>query len=103
MTRQPIRLLSTLAATVALLAASQLPAHADASWATWERIAQCESGGNWHINTGNGYYGGLQFSLETWRGVGGHGYPHQASKAEQIHRANILHRQSGFAPWPVCG
>lgn len=50
----------------------------------WDRLAQCESGGNWSINTGNGYYGGLQFSLGTWRAFGGSGYPHENSKAEQI-------------------
>ena len=77
-------------------------ASAGASNATWDRLAQCESGGNWSINTGNGYYGGLQFNLATWRGVGGSGYPHQASRSEQIARANILHDQRGFKPWPSC-
>ena len=50
------------------------------SGSVWDRLAQCESGGNWSINTGNGYYGGLQFSLSTWRAYGGDGYPHQASR-----------------------
>lgn len=71
--------------------------------ANWDRVAACESGGNWVINTGNGYYGGLQFSLSTWRGVGGQGYPHQNSKAEQIRRAEILRTGSGLHHWPVCG
>lgn len=71
----------------------------------WDRLARCESGGNWSIDTGNGYYGGLQFALGTWRNVGGSGYPHQASKAEQIRRAEILVSRSGGsyrAHWPSC-
>lgn len=72
------------------------------SGGVWDRLAACESGGNWHINTGNGYYGGLQFTLATWRGVGGSGYPHQNSKAEQIYRAQILLAQSGWGQWPAC-
>src|SRR5699024_9836558 len=65
----------------------------------WDKIAQCESGGDWHINTGNGYYGGLQFSLQTWRSVGGEGRPDQASRAEQIKRAKILQKRSGWGQW----
>lgn len=68
----------------------------------WDRLAQCESGGNWSINTGNGYYGGLQFTLSTWRSVGGSGYPHQASREEQIHRGKILQARSGWGQWPAC-
>lgn len=69
----------------------------------WDRVAQCESGGNWSANTGNGYYGGLQFSLSTWRSVGGVGYPHQNSREEQIRRAESLRIRSGIGQWPVCG
>lgn len=65
----------------------------------WDRIAKCESGGNWSINTGNGYYGGLQFSLATWRSVGGPGYPHEQSKATQIKYAEILQARSGWGQW----
>ena len=93
-----------LAAAGALLAAPFLgtsPASA-ADGATWDALAQCESGGNWAINTGNGYYGGLQFSLSSWRAVGGSGYPHQASKAEQIRRAEILLSRQGWGAWPAC-
>lgn len=72
------------------------------SGGVWDRVAQCESGGNWSINTGNGYYGGLQFSLSSWRGVGGAGYPHQASKAEQIARAEQLLARQGWGAWPAC-
>lgn len=68
----------------------------------WDRLAACESSGNWSINTGNGYYGGLQFSLASWRGVGGSGYPHQASKAEQIARAEQLLARQGWGAWPAC-
>lgn len=73
--------------------------------AMWERLAQCESGGNWSINTGNGYYGGLQFLLQTWRYVGGTGYPHQATKEEQIYRAERLLEYSWASfgnQWPAC-
>ena len=72
------------------------------SGSVWDRLAKCESGGNWSINTGNGYYGGLQFSLSSWRGVGGSGYPHQASRAEQIKRAEILKSRGGWGHWPAC-
>lgn len=72
------------------------------SGSVWDRLAQCESGGNWSINTGNGYYGGLQFTLSTWRGVGGSGYPHQASREEQIARGQILQARSGWGQWPAC-
>lgn len=78
-----------------------VPANA-VTGSVWDRLAACESGGNWAINTGNGYYGGVQFSLPTWRSVGGSGYPHQASKAEQIKRAQILQARSGWGQWPAC-
>ncbi|WP_158600488.1 transglycosylase family protein [Tessaracoccus antarcticus] len=68
----------------------------------WDRIARCESTNNWSINTGNGYYGGLQFNLQTWRSVGGTdfaAYPHQASRAEQITVANRLYAERGTQPW----
>ena len=69
----------------------------------WDRLAQCESGGNWHINTGNGYYGGLQFSLGTWRANGGTGYPHQASREEQIRIATrVRDAAGGYGAWPAC-
>ena len=65
----------------------------------WDRIAQCESGGNWSINTGNGYYGGLQFSAATWRSVGGPGLPHENSREVQIKYAKILQARSGWGQW----
>lgn len=68
----------------------------------WDRLAKCESGGNWAINTGNGYYGGLQFNLSTWRSNGGTGYPHQNTREEQIRVAENLRAARGYAPWPGC-
>ncbi len=65
----------------------------------WDRIAKCESGGNWSINTGNGYYGGLQFSAATWRSVGGPGLPHEHSREVQIKYAKILQQRSGWGQW----
>ena len=71
----------------------------------WDRVADCESSGNWSINTGNGYYGGLQFSYSTWLGFGGGqyaSYAHQASKAEQIDTAQEVLKVQGPGAWPVC-
>jgi len=69
----------------------------------WDAIAQCESGGNWSISTGNGYLGGLQFTPSTWRANGGSGSANNASREEQIRVAeNVLHSQ-GIGAWPVCG
>ncbi len=69
----------------------------------WDRLAQCESGGNWHINTGNGYYGGLQFSLGTWHAYGGTGLPSQHSRETQIAIATKLRNaQGGYGAWPAC-
>jgi uncharacterized protein YabE (DUF348 family) len=68
----------------------------------WDRIAQCESGGNWHINTGNGYYGGLQFSASTWLANGGADFAGRAdlaSREQQITVANRLYATSGLGPW----
>jgi hypothetical protein len=69
----------------------------------WDSLAQCESGGNWAINTGNGYYGGLQFNLGTWQAYGGTGYPHQASRETQIAVATRLRDATGgYGSWPSC-
>lgn len=67
----------------------------------WERLAQCESGGNWQIR-GRTYSGGLQFNRGTWRSVGGTGVAADASKEEQIARATVLHARRGWSPWPGC-
>jgi uncharacterized protein YabE (DUF348 family) len=69
----------------------------------WDRIAQCESGGNWATNTGNGYYGGLQFSLGTWQANGGSGLPSNASRLTQIAIATKVRNASGgYGAWPAC-
>lgn len=66
-------------------------------------LRMCESGGNYGINTGNGYYGAYQFSLSTWRSLGYSGYPNQASPATQDAAVRKLYARSGWSPWPVCG
>ncbi|MEV0297918.1 transglycosylase family protein [Nocardia sp. NPDC050710] len=77
--------------------ASAAPAH------NWDGVAQCESGGNWGINTGNGYYGGLQFSQSTWAANGGQGSANHASKEEQIRVAENVLATQGPGAWPTCG
>jgi LysM repeat protein len=89
--------------------AAPLMASGSASAATaseWDAVAQCESGGNWSINTGNGYYGGLQFSASTWSAYGGTQYAStadQASKDQQIQVAEKVLASQGKGAWPVCG
>jgi hypothetical protein len=90
--------------TVLMLVATVAPAQS-ATLRTWQRLANCESGGRWHINTGNGYYGGLQFSRSTWRGYGGGRYAstaNRATKAEQIRIGERVKRAQGWGAWPVC-
>lgn len=70
--------------------------------ADFDRLAQCESGGRWNLNTGNGYYGGIQFDAPTWRSVGGTGLPHEHSRETQIEMGRRLWRKRGWAPWPSC-
>ena len=77
-------------------------AAAPASGSVWDRLAQCESGGNWGINTGNGYSGGLQFAPGTWRANGGTGSAHNASRAEQIRVAERVRASQGWGAWPAC-
>jgi hypothetical protein len=69
----------------------------------WDAIAACESGGNWAINTGNGYHGGLQFTQGTWNANGGSGSAESASREEQIRVAENVLRTQGIGAWPVCG
>jgi hypothetical protein len=90
------------ALAVAPLALGTGTANAE-SGVNWDAVAKCESGGNWSIATGNGYYGGLQFTMGTWRANGGSGSPHQASKEEQIRVANNVLKTQGIRAWPVCG
>ena len=69
-----------------------------------ERMHACEAPGlGWNVSTGNGFHGGLQFDIPTWRDVGGAGLPSAASELEQKYRAVLLIRKRGYAPWPVCG
>lgn len=94
----------TGAAVAAPLIASGSASAATAS--EWDAVAQCESGGNWSINTGNGYYGGLQFSASTWSAYGGTQYAStadQASKDQQIQVAEKVLASQGKGAWPVCG
>jgi hypothetical protein len=88
-------------------APSQAPQPPPASGAVnWDAIAQCESGGNWSINTGNGYYGGLQFTQQTWEAYGGLTYAPRAdlaSRAAQIAVAEKVYAAGGLGAWPVCG
>ncbi|MDT0388591.1 transglycosylase family protein [Streptomyces dubilierae] len=98
-----------LAGVTGAAVAAPLMAAGNASAATaseWDAVAQCESGGNWSINTGNGYYGGLQFSASTWAGYGGTKYAStadQATKAQQIEIAEKVLAGQGKGAWPVCG
>ena len=78
------------------------PVHYDGN-TVWDRLAQCESGGNWAINTGNGYYGGLQFNLGTWHAYGGTGYPNENTREEQIRIATkVRNARGGYSAWPAC-
>jgi hypothetical protein len=102
--RMSFAALITLGAGLAAPMAMSSPAQA-ASLRTWDRLAQCESGGRWHVNTGNGYYGGVQFSHSTWRAFGGGKYAynaHRATKAEQIRVAERVKNVQGWGAWPVC-
>ena len=93
--------------TAAASAPSQSPQPPPASGAVnWDAIAQCESGGNWSINTGNGYYGGLQFTQQTWEANGGLTYAPRAdlaSRGAQIAVAEKVYAAGGLGAWPVCG
>lgn len=96
----PVASVAPAAQAVSRPVVSTAPAVADGS--VWDSLARCESGGNWAINTGNGFYGGLQFTLGSWQGVGGTGYPNQASREEQIARAEQLLARQGWGAWPAC-
>ncbi|MBC2682564.1 resuscitation-promoting factor [Corynebacterium sp. 4HC-13] len=82
------------------------PGASAATVSQWDQVAACESGGDWHINTGNGYYGGLQFSASTWSGFGGQQYAptaDQATKEQQIEIAEKVLASQGAGAWPNCG
>jgi hypothetical protein len=76
---------------------------ANAETMNWDAVAQCESGGNWAANTGNGHYGGLQISQATWNANGGIGSPADASRQDQIRVANRILATQGPGAWPKCG
>jgi LysM repeat protein len=93
-----------VAAALPVAGVMATPAQA-ASASTWDRLAQCESGGNWHINTGNGFYGGLQFTAGTWRAYGGAKYAARAdlaSRSQQIAIAEGVLKGQGWGAWPAC-
>ncbi len=103
----PVRIAAFLSALLlAVLAPFAVAAPADAAaQGTWDRLAHCESGGRWHIATGNGYYGGLQFSPGTWRAFGGRAYAalaHRATRMQQIRIAERVLRAQGWTAWPAC-
>ena len=83
-------------------ATMSMPAANAADGATWDALAQCESGGNWSINTGNGFYGGLQFTQQSWNGVGMSGSPATATRAQQIEAGERLLAIQGWGAWPAC-
>lgn len=94
---------ATVAAiSAAGIALSATGANAATSTSTWDALAQCESGGNWAINTGNGYSGGLQFSPSTWAAYGGTGSAADASREQQIAVAEQVQASQGWGAWPSC-
>ncbi|MFE7564921.1 transglycosylase family protein [Kitasatospora sp. NPDC057500] len=106
--RNRVRMAVVAGAAVAALPVAGLVTATSASAAsvsTWDAVAQCESGGNWAINTGNGFYGGLQFTSSTWAAFGGTAYAPQANlatKAQQIAVAEKVLASQGPGAWPVC-
>jgi resuscitation-promoting factor RpfE len=97
--------LATFAGALAVAPMALATGTANASSVNWDAVAACESGGNWSINTGNGYYGGLQFDLHTWTAYGGGQYaslPSGASREQQIAVAEKVKAAQGWGAWPVC-
>jgi len=104
--RVPAWAVIALATTILLVPSLVIGSPAEAaSMKTWSRLAKCESGGRWHINTGNGYYGGLQISGGTWRAYGGKRLApqaHKATKREQVRVAKRILKRQGWGAWPSC-
>ena len=96
------RTAAALAIGGAVAATMSMPAANAVDGATWDALAQCESGGNWSINTGNGFYGGLQFTQQSWNGVGMSGSPATATRAQQIEAGERLLAIQGWGTWPAC-
>ncbi|MBU9765808.1 transglycosylase family protein [Mycobacterium sp. TNTM28] len=95
--------LAAASAGLILTPVSGMTATAGADTVNWDAIAECESGGNWSTNTGNGAYGGLQFKPATWAAHGGVGSPATASREEQIRVAENVLATQGIGAWPTCG
>src|SRR5215210_2282429 len=101
--KRAVGILAGIALTLGIALAGSLPAQAVTT--VWNKVTKCESGNRWHISTGNGYYGGLQFSSSTWKAVGGRKYAnqaHKATKAEQIAIARRVLASQGPGAWPTC-
>jgi nucleoid-associated protein YgaU len=97
---------TTIGAAAVVSTTFALPAEAKSPTAVWDRVAKCESGNRWHINTGNGFYGGLQFSAGTWRAYHGAKYAGRADKATRLEQIEVARRvlaSQGPGAWPVCG
>ncbi len=104
--RAALSLAGTIGVAAVVTSALAAPADAAPSYRVWDRVAKCESGNRWHVSTGNGYYGGVQFSSSTWRAYGGHKYAHQASGASRLEQIEVARRvlaSQGPGAWPVCG
>jgi resuscitation-promoting factor RpfE len=95
--------LATIAGALAVAPMALATGTANADSVDWDAVAACESGGNWGTATGNGFYGGLQFTMGTWRANGGSGSPQHASREEQIRVAENVLDSQGIGAWPVCG
>lgn len=105
MPRAALVVFGAAATVVSVLTPAGAHAAQHATRAQWDQVAHCESGGNWHLNTGNGYYGGLQMSPKTWASYGGHRYARRAdlaSRSKQIRVANRIHAADGWRPWRTC-
>jgi LysM repeat protein len=97
---------TTVGAAAVAATTFAVPAEGASINAVWDRVANCESSKNWHINTGNGYYGGLQFSASTWRAYHGTKYAPQANRATRLEQIEVARRvlaAQGPGAWPVCG
>ena len=96
-------LVTAIAGALAVVPMALSTGTANADSVNWDAVAQCESGGNWSTNSGNGAYGGLQFKQATWSANGGVGSPASASRADQIRVAENVLRTQGLGAWPKCG
>jgi resuscitation-promoting factor RpfC len=96
-------LVTAIAGALAVVPMALSTGTANADSVNWDAVAQCESGGNWSTNSGNGAYGGLQFKQATWSANGGVGSPATASRADQIRVAENVLRTQGLGAWPKCG